>query len=133
MSYHATTTYPCDPEAPARARAWALACVREALRDSSAPMLLDDAALVVSELMTNAIRAGGRQATLNLEIDAGLLRVTVVDDAPGRPHVLAPGADDESGRGLHIVSALATGWGVTSLDHGKEVWAELALIPARVM
>jgi hypothetical protein len=39
--------------------------------------------------------------------------------------------DDVSGRGLHIVSALASDWGSTNLTKGKEVWADLALIPVR--
>jgi hypothetical protein len=40
---------------------------------------------------------------------------------------------ETTGRGLQVVAALADDWGVTDLDQGKQVWAELALIRARVM
>jgi anti-sigma regulatory factor (Ser/Thr protein kinase) len=133
MTYHAANTYPCDPATPGHARTWTLACLREALRETSATMLLDDAALVVSELMTNSMRAGCKHTTLTLSIDPGHLRVAVTDDAPGKPRVLSPTPDDENGRGLYIVATLASDWGVNLLEPGKEVWAELSLIPARAM
>lgn len=71
--------------------------------------LLDDAALVVSELITNAIQAGCARAQIDLVIDDHCLRIVVRDDAPGRvmPREALP--DDANGRGLGIVGALARG------------------------
>jgi anti-sigma regulatory factor (Ser/Thr protein kinase) len=94
-------------------------------------MLLDDATLVVSELVTNALRAGARLMTLTLVIEPGHLRVTVTDDVTARPRLLETPPEALHGRGLHIVSTLATDWGFTRLSNGKEVWADLSLIPIR--
>lgn len=94
-------------------------------------MLLDDAALVVSELMTNALRAGARIARLTLTVDTGHLRVAVQDDVAARPQLLEAGSAGLHGRGLHIVAALASNWGFTPLSKGKEVWADLSLVRAR--
>jgi anti-sigma regulatory factor (Ser/Thr protein kinase) len=133
MSYERTATYPCDPATPGHARAWALSSIREALGPNAASMLLDDAALVVSELITNSLRAGCNRVTLTLTLDPGHLRVAVLDDVAGHPRLLDPEPNDPRGRGLHIVSTLASDWGVTRSDRGKQVWADLALIPARAM
>lgn len=134
VTYEASATFSGDPQAPGRARTWALARIREALGGAD-DMLLDDAALVLSELVTNALRAGGMSFTVHLEVWPGRLRVTVSDSAPGRPHLRQPGVHETTGRGLQVVATLADDWGVTARDHGggKQVWAELALIRARVM
>jgi anti-sigma regulatory factor (Ser/Thr protein kinase) len=89
--------------------------------------IIDDATLVVSELVTNALRAGCHEATLELEVAEGALRVSVVDDAPGEPHVVHAKPEDTNGRGLWLVAAIARDWGVTQLDQRKRVWAELPL------
>ena len=134
VTYEASAAFPGDPHAPGRARAWALARIREGLHGAD-DMLLDDAALVLSELVTNALRAGGTSVTVQLQLWPGRLRVAVTDSAPGRPHLRHPGLRETSGRGLQVVATLADDWGVTELDPagGKQVWAELALIRARVM
>jgi anti-sigma regulatory factor (Ser/Thr protein kinase) len=133
MTHQTSSTYTSDPATPGRARAWALEVIREALGQRAASMLLDDAALVISELMTNSLRAGSKAVTLTLTVDPGYLRVAVRDDVEARPRLLNIRPDDVSGRGLHIVSALASDWGFTNLTKGKEVWADLALIPVRAL
>jgi anti-sigma regulatory factor (Ser/Thr protein kinase) len=81
--------------------------------------------LVISELVTNALRAHSAAVRVSLRIDPDHIRVRVEHDAPGRPTLLRPAATDEHGRGLAIVAMLATEWGVRALSSGKEVWAEL--------
>ncbi|GAA4776592.1 hypothetical protein GCM10023329_26760 [Streptomyces sanyensis] len=95
------------------------------------------AALVVAELAGNAVRHGrvrGRDFGLRLELreadggGRGVLRVEVADAAEARPStsVRVPCADEESGRGLVLVDALAERWGVERrVPVGKTVWAEL--------
>lgn len=87
---------------------------------------VEDAALIVSELVTNALRAGSTAITVNIESGEREIRITVVDDAPGLPHAVEPTGELESGRGLAIVAALSSAWGVTRRKRVKEVWAELA-------
>jgi anti-sigma regulatory factor (Ser/Thr protein kinase) len=93
-------------------------------------------ALVVAELAANAVRHGrvpGRDFCLRLTLDpaAGLVRIEVADAAstkspPTAP--LSPTPDEESGRGLLLVTALATRWGFTPRHPvGKTVWAEVAV------
>jgi anti-sigma regulatory factor (Ser/Thr protein kinase) len=90
------------------------------------------AALLVSELVTNAIRYGGSRAVLEAAVPGGRLRVSVKDDNPRLPVVgQHPDLTAESGRGLQLVSALADDWGVESLDAGgKAVWFTLSIDPA---
>lgn len=85
-------------------------------------------ALLVSELVTNAILHGRSSATVELHRPAETLRVAVRDDNPELPSVGEhPALGAEAGRGLQIVSVLARRWGVEPCDGGKAVWFELAL------
>jgi anti-sigma regulatory factor (Ser/Thr protein kinase) len=115
-----------DLHAPARARAWARAHVV----DSSAERA-DDVLLIISELVTNAVRHAGTEVVLSVAIDADRIRITVSDEVDEPPHVDQGSFDGTrpGGRGLVIVSAVATAWGVeSSADRrGKAVWADLSL------
>lgn len=87
--------------------------------------IIDDTVLIVSELVTNAVRYDGPRVGLHVQLRAGVLRVVVHDgaSAPDRPD---PAVDEaERGRGLQIVEALARRWGVQPVPNGKNVWAEL--------
>jgi anti-sigma regulatory factor (Ser/Thr protein kinase) len=92
--------------------------------------VLDAAALVVSELVGNAVRhgaalpGGGLLASWHV-LDRGL-RVQVVDGGAGPVGPVGHAAPDaEGGRGLELVDALALCWGSTSAAAGTAVWAEL--------
>ncbi|MFF4565725.1 ATP-binding protein [Streptomyces sp. NPDC001435] len=99
----------------------------------------DTVALVVAELAANAVlhgRVPGRDFELRLRCDrtAGVVRVEVADTHPGRPECPEPRrpgadpADADGGRGLLLVAAVATRWGVDDRSGpGKTVWAECAL------
>ncbi len=92
--------------------------------------LVDDAAVVVSELVGNAVRHGlalpGGGLIARWHVAADGLRVEVVDGGPGpsgrRP---AAGSEAEGGRGLELVEALAARWGSAPGVPGTVVWAEL--------
>lgn len=88
----------------------------------------DDAALLVSELVTNAIQHAGSDAEIAVELDGRRLRVEVTDASPARPALREPTAT--GGRGLRLVEALADRWGVTTRRGGKVVWFELDPRPA---
>lgn len=86
--------------------------------------------LMVSEVVTNALRHARRShVELRLVRSDGLL-CEVVDDDHALPALLAAGPDDEFGRGLRVVSALAREWGSSRTGEGKTVWFELPLSPA---
>ncbi|MEU6487293.1 ATP-binding protein [Streptomyces sp. NPDC046887] len=83
--------------------------------------------LLVSELVTNAVtHSPGGLVFFSLVCDAAdKVRIEVADHSPGTPVVRHPGPDAENGRGMLLVSALASAWGTTPLPTGKQVWAEL--------
>ncbi|HZQ79464.1 MAG TPA: response regulator [Acidimicrobiia bacterium] len=88
--------------------------------------LLDDAELVVSELVTNALLHGTRHCELRAGLSDAALRLQVIDQGAGMPDPQAAGDRDEHGRGLLIVSAVCAAWGVEALPGGgKVVWAEI--------
>ncbi|MGA5320947.1 ATP-binding protein [Streptomyces seoulensis] len=96
--------------------------------------LADDLALIVSELMTNAVLHGktapGRQVEVTLDHSPGRIRAEVRDTGEGIPHRHPQVPLAVSGRGLEIVDALSEAWGVTEHVVGKTVWAELVIKPS---
>ena len=91
------------------------------------PDWVDRAMLVVTELVTNAVRHGGGWVMLQLHAHEGHVTVSVADGSVMLPrlHGDAGRVDRESGRGVTIVAALAERWGVEDHEGGKRVWALL--------
>ncbi|MFF8259216.1 SpoIIE family protein phosphatase [Streptomyces virginiae] len=113
-----------DPEetAPGRARRFA----RRALTRWGLEDLSDSLELLVSEVVTNAVRYAERPVTLRL-LRTDVLRCEVGDDSPQLPRQRRARDTDEGGRGLFLVNRLARRWGATRLSSGKVVWFELPL------
>ncbi|MFH0245838.1 SpoIIE family protein phosphatase [Streptomyces sp. HK10] len=88
--------------------------------------LMDSVELLVSEVVTNAVRYAERPITLRL-LRTDMLRCEVGDDVPQLPRLRQARATDEGGRGLYLVNRLARRWGATRLSTGKVVWFELDL------
>lgn len=119
-------TFPADPGAVRNARA----VVRGQLRGWGLDSVSDVAALLVSELVTNALRYADGPIGVRLIRPPGLddvLLVEVSDPVPDPPRERAARPDDESGRGLQLVAASSRRWGSRPGDTGKTVWFELAL------
>jgi anti-sigma regulatory factor (Ser/Thr protein kinase) len=87
----------------------------------------DVSALLVNELVANAIAHGEGSISLAVEIRADCVRVAVTDEGEELPVLLASSPTAEGGRGLSIVNALATTWGVDPEGDRKSVWFEVAL------
>ncbi|MGW4601161.1 SpoIIE family protein phosphatase, partial [Streptomyces sp. NPDC004457] len=85
------------------------------------------AELVVSELVTNAIRYGARPIRLRLIHDATTLICEVSDTSHTAPHLRRAKTFDEGGRGLLLVAQLTQRWGSRHTPEGKTIWAELPL------
>lgn len=87
--------------------------------------LLDDAALVVSELATNAVRHGRSPFRVVVSGTGSVVRIEVEDAGPGWPRQRTPAADDPTGRGVAIVAALSRRSGCDALPDGKVAWVDL--------
>ncbi|GHE10877.1 SpoIIE family protein phosphatase [Streptomyces alanosinicus] len=109
-----------------------VALARELAGERLAAWQLEDVAftaeLVVSELVTNAIRYGSPPIHLRL-IREGALICEVSDASSTAPHLRRARLSDEGGRGLLIVAQLAGRWGSRHTRSGKTIWAELPLPP----
>jgi len=95
--------------------------------------VIEDASLLASELMTNAVRHGRGIVRLRIEAEDGLLHVAVHDDLDEPPVVSHVSPSSPGGRGLWIVESIAHDWG-TDVDGdaaGKTVWFELTSVEAR--
>jgi anti-sigma regulatory factor (Ser/Thr protein kinase) len=86
----------------------------------------NEAELIVTELVTNAVVHGVGTIRLRLESDAGVVRGEVIDEGPGfEVDIREHGVEEIGGRGLWLVSSLARQWGIH--DGSSHVWFELAL------
>ncbi|WP_455353544.1 ATP-binding protein [Streptomyces sp. SYSU K217416] len=113
---------------PAELRA-VRAVVREQLALWGMPGLADEALLAVTELATNVIKhvGEGTVATLVLERNEYRLRVELHDKSHTVPSAMLPVCDEECGRGLHLLAAMATDWGTVLTASGKAVWCEFSI------
>ncbi|MCW2615466.1 MAG: ATP-binding region atpase domain protein [Frankiales bacterium] len=112
---------PHGPQGPGRAREIVAAWVeRFGLQE-----LGDDLELVVSEMVTNAVRHAAAPVSLEVEADGRQVLVAVNDGSPDAPTARGADADAEGGRGLLLVDLLSAEHGVRPDPPGKTVWAAL--------
>ncbi|MFE3635874.1 ATP-binding protein [Streptomyces cellostaticus] len=118
--------FPAEPGVVRTARG----AVRGQLRGWDLDCVADLAALLVSELVTNALRHATGPIGVRLVRPArlgGTLLVEVSDPLPDPPRERVARPEDESGRGLQLVAGAARRWGTRPGGGGKTVWFELAV------
>lgn len=120
--------FPCAPASVSAAR-WRLAA--DLRKAGIAESVVGDASLVVSELLSNAIRHArplpGSTVYVRWALTDGWLEVSVGDGgANTHPRAEHPSLSSLGGRGLAIVEHLCRNWGVETNGHGTTVWAVLA-------
>ena len=113
------------------ARPTAVAQARDLIRDRLLAWglqgMADVVELLVSELVTNALRYGIAPFGLRMTRDAHNVLVEVSDGNPTVPRLRTATTGDEGGRGLHLVDELSSDWGVRSRPQGKTVWFTLGI------
>ncbi|MEE1736508.1 SpoIIE family protein phosphatase [Streptomyces sp. BE147] len=117
-----------DPEGLSDARA----IVRQALADWGMAELADDAELVTGELLVNVLLHTEGGAVLTLEVlpePVRRVRLSVQDRSSVWPRRRTPGETSTSGRGLLLLDAVATRWGIEPRGEGKAVWCEIGPDP----
>lgn len=122
-AWSATATFPPQPCNVRRARG----LTSTALAAWGASELTDTAELLVSELVTNAVRYGRGAIAITLALTDTALQISVADFGCGLPQPREASDEDSHGRGLAIVSALCEQWTVTTRLTGKTVscWLDL--------
>ncbi|MEU6977766.1 MULTISPECIES: SpoIIE family protein phosphatase [unclassified Streptomyces] len=118
-----------DPQGLSDARA----AVGQALVDWGMPELADDAELLTGELLVNVLLHTEGGAVLTLEVlpePVRRVRLSVQDRSSAWPRRRTPGEAATSGRGLLLMDALASRWGVEPRGEGKAVWCEIGPAPA---
>jgi two-component sensor histidine kinase len=85
----------------------------------------DLAGLLVTELVTNAVRHATGSYSVGVELVDGHLHIEVADRSPTPPVHIQPETGRVGGWGVHIVAELASAWGVESTGDGKVVWFDL--------
>jgi anti-sigma regulatory factor (Ser/Thr protein kinase) len=116
------TTLPAEPGSAPRARA---TVAEHTTTWGFGEELCEDATLIVTELVANAIRHAGTTIGVRLRRIPEGLRLEVSDGSPRPVRPASPSLLDEGGRGLALVDALATHYGVEGHPTGKTVWVEL--------
>jgi anti-sigma regulatory factor (Ser/Thr protein kinase) len=114
----------------ARSAGLARSEVRATLTQWGVADLADTTCLLATELLANAVQHARSPVEMRLYLTAGEVIVEVTDDSAQLPQRCLPADDDEGGRGLLMVDALATSWGTRPAASGKTVWFTLPATPA---
>ena len=150
MCRYATALLPAQPRTASVARSF----LAEQATSWGVPEVVEDAQLILSELVTNAlVHVQDSEITVTLSCAAAVFEVAVFDTSPALPLARATGANMDglahfqpsehptgevrahvrdagplaAGRGLQLVDALAESWGAAPQERGKSVWARLPL------
>lgn len=111
-----------DAGSVADARSW----LASFLRDQRVPAARSsDAILVISELVTNALRHGLGEIVARTSVAGGVLALSVTDSGAELPEMQPVDPLRVGGVGLHIVDRLASQWGISPFPGGKTVWATM--------
>jgi anti-sigma regulatory factor (Ser/Thr protein kinase) len=127
---NAEAAFPAELASAPAARRYASAF----LRTWQCERLVESAELLISELVVNAVLHADSAVTLRLALRPGALRVEIGDSSQEPPRLRPVDPSAVTGRGLLIVDAVASDWGVDPTADGKVVWFELAaddIDPAR--
>ena len=84
--------------------------------------MVDDAVLLVSELVTNSVKHGGPPVVVAVDCDGTGMEVRVRDGSPAMPVSRSATREAETGRGLALVDYLSAEWGVQPDSDGKHMW-----------
>jgi anti-sigma regulatory factor (Ser/Thr protein kinase) len=117
----ASTTLPPEPTSARACRRF----LRSTLEEWDADQFADDAVLLLSELVTNAVLHAGTEIDVEIRLERDVLRVEVRDGDPRLPTVRHYSLLSGTGRGLALVAQTARSWDVEQLPTGKRVWFEL--------
>jgi serine phosphatase RsbU (regulator of sigma subunit) len=129
----ARRTFPAQPISAGISRTWLtdLVEVWQASGDlpdgREASSWVETAQLLLTELVSNAVRHSDQSLTVQVTLRSGRLRVQVADSSDRMPVMRRPEAAATEGRGLRLVDTMSSAWGVELIERGKTVWFELTI------
>lgn len=127
-SWRAVVDLPVEPTAPAAASGF----IRELLHAWGQTDLVEDAQLVVTELVANAVQHAADSPTFTLLVCSGrhgAIDLALTDGSTITPIIRELSPDHPTGRGMRLVQSLTSSWGAKVLPTGKQVWVELRRPP----
>jgi anti-sigma regulatory factor (Ser/Thr protein kinase) len=107
--------------------------VRAALEAGRAEVDADVAVLLTSEVVSNALLHARSPMILSINVERDAIRVAVHDASPATPHLRDYSPTAATGRGLHLVEALASQWGLDPADNGAGKWVWFELVERRAV
>ena len=116
-----TVDLPPEPKSATQARS----LTRDYLQSSCPREAIEIAALLITELVTNAVLHARTPIVVSVESSPGTVFLAVDDKAAGEPVARDYGIDAATGRGIKLVRELSTRWGVDRSGVGKRVWCEI--------
>lgn len=117
-----------EPASPGRARAF----VRSLMADWGVESdVVEDAELLVTELVTNAVIHARTPVRLKVEAKEGSIQFAVSDESNRRVELKSPSPESATGRGLRLLDQIAAGWHVVDMPQGKQVLFELSTTATR--
>jgi serine/threonine-protein kinase RsbW len=122
-THHSSRLFEAEPASAAFVRRY----VRESL--DTMHLFSEEAVFLANELATNAIVHAGGEFVVEVSIKDETCRIGVIDHAQGRPRMGEADRQATSGRGLALVEALSTSWGVEDLADGKAIWCDVRVRP----
>jgi anti-sigma regulatory factor (Ser/Thr protein kinase) len=126
MASVVSTVFPAVAPSASGARRFVVSALR---REAVPSERVDLAALLTSELVTNAFLHAGTETRVSVRVNQ-TIRIDVFDGGAGGVALRSVDVDATRGRGLHIVDALADDWGHDDTPEGAHVWFEIAREPA---
>lgn len=124
LVYEVAAEFPPKFDSPGCARRLVVAALREWECEEA---LVDDVALAVTELASNAVLHAGTSFSISLRVQGSMLRVAVGDGISPRASGCEQGLmTPQPLHGLDLIDVISTRWGVEGTSTGKVVWAELA-------
>ena len=124
----ANTSKPCrriELAADVYSATYARQFVRETLTEWNRMDIEGDVSLAVTELVTNSVVHAHSPAVVTLINNDGVVHVRVRDNEPTHPHLVHASESDTGGRGLLIVEAVSSSWGIDVEAPGKVVWLDI--------
>ena len=115
---------PAEPKSASRARHF----VTKQLSNWDLSHLEPIAALLLTELVTNAVIHAHTELVVRISVEDDVLRLFVMDGSTRLPRPRHNSVEATTGRGLRLVEGLSRGWGAELSDSGKTMWCELPLV-----